>query len=110
MAKVANSILTQGFRGTIAELFVFKVIRGKTYVSFKARVPDKSRETDAQRGTRSTFRNATVWAHEVLCDPDKKKYYEQRAKALKLPNAYTAAIRDYMRNVKRTLNVENRPA
>jgi hypothetical protein len=51
-----------------------------------------------------------VWAHEVLCDPDKKKYYEQRAKALKLPNAYTAAIRDYMRNVKRTLNVENRPA
>jgi hypothetical protein len=100
MAKVANSMLTSGLRGTIAQYFVFRIIRGKTYLSFKARTPDRALETEAQRKTRSTFRAATQWAHAVLRDPEQKLYYGQRARALKLPNAYTAAVRDYMRKVK----------
>jgi hypothetical protein len=35
-----------------------------------------------------------------LRDLEKKVYYQQRAKALKLPNAYTAAVTDYMRKPK----------
>lgn len=33
----------------------------------------------------------------TLRDPEKKAYYQRMAKKLKLPNAYTAAITDYMR-------------
>ncbi len=40
-------------------------------------------------------------------DAGKKAYYKQRAKALKLPNAYTAAITDYMRKPK-VVKLQNR--
>jgi hypothetical protein len=33
-------------------------------------------------------------------DPKKKAYYQQKAQQLKLPNAYTAAITDYLRKAK----------
>jgi hypothetical protein len=32
----------------------------------------------------------------MLHDPQKKGYYQQQAKRRKLPNAYTAAIAEYM--------------
>ena len=60
----------------------------------------KKKESDAQRNTRSKFRDATSWAHAILDDPEKKAYYQKRAKMLKLPNAYTAAVTDYMRKPK----------
>ncbi len=58
----------------------------------------------AQRSTRTKFSEAAQWAQAILGDPQKKEYYRQRAKALKLPNAYTAAITNYMRKptVKKT--------
>lgn len=45
---------------------------------------------------------ASQWAQGVLLDPEKKAYYARRAKALKLPNAYTAALTDYMRKPRLT--------
>lgn len=33
----------------------------------------------------------------MLLDPQKKEYYQKKARKLKLPNPYTAAIADYMR-------------
>lgn len=100
MAIVATNLLVNGLSGKFGNTLMFKTLRGKTFVSAMARKPDKKKESNAQRNTRSTFREATQWAQHILYDPEKKAYYQQRARALKLPNAYTAAITDYMRKVK----------
>jgi hypothetical protein len=100
MATVANNVLMNGLSGRFGNTLVFRTMRGKTHVSPPARKPDKKKESDAQRGTRTKFSEATQWAQAALLDPQKKEYYRQRAKALKLPNAYTAAITDYMRKPK----------
>jgi hypothetical protein len=76
---------------------VFRSVRGKTVASHRARKPDKAKETTAQRQTRVTFREAAQWAKAILLDPKRKLYYQQRARVLELPNAYTAAITDFMR-------------
>ncbi len=99
MATVSGNDLTSGLRGKIGQLMVFRVIRGKTYVSRAPRKADKSKETVAQRNTRITFKEASQWAKTVLLDPAKKEYYQQRAKEWNLTNAYTAAVKDYMRKV-----------
>ena len=87
MARVANNVLMNG-------------MRGKTFASVCARKPDRRKESAAQQNTRVTFRQATEWAQMILLDAEQKAYYQQRAKKLKLPNAYTAAITDYMRKPK----------
>ena len=97
MATVADNVLIQGLRGRLGESLVFKTMRGKTFVATPARKPDKRKESTAQRNTRTAFRQATEWAQYILLNPERKAYYSKRAKALKLPNAYTAALTDYMR-------------
>ena len=89
-----------GMRGKIGDSLVVRVMRGKTFVSIPARKPDKRKESAAQRNTRVTFREAAGWAQQILLDAAQRAYYQQRAKKLKLPNAYTAAITDYMRKPK----------
>ena len=99
MAIVANNDLTRGLRGRIGKWLVFRVVRGKTIASRAPRKPDPRKQSAAQRLTRSTFRDASAWAVRILLDPAKKQYYADVAKAQALPNAYTAAVRDYMREV-----------
>jgi hypothetical protein len=98
MAKVSDNDITRGLRGKIGKQFVFRVIRGVTYASRAPRKPDKRKETPAQRGTRATFKKASQWATAIICNPEKKKYYELRAKEWTLTNAYTAAVKEYMQN------------
>ncbi len=99
MAIVANNDLTRGLRGRIGNWLVFRVVRGKTIASRAPRKPDPRKQSAAQRLTRSTFREASAWAVRILLDPVKKQYYANIAKAEALPNAYTAAVREYMREV-----------
>ena len=99
MAIVANNDLTRGLRGRIGKWLVFRVVRGKTIASRAPRKPDPRKQSAAQRLTRNTFREASAWAVRILRDPDKKQYYADVAKAEALPNAYTAAVREYMREV-----------
>jgi hypothetical protein len=99
MATVKTNVLIKGLSGKFGNL-VFRTVGNKTIVSPRGNKPNKKKETDAQRNTRATFKDATAWAKATLRDPDKKAYYQKRAKALQLPNAYTAAIRDYMRKSK----------
>ena len=99
MAIVANNDLTRGLRGRIGNWLVFRVVRGKTIASRAPRKPDPRKQSAAQRLTRSTFREASAWAVRTLLDPVKKQYYANIAKAEALPNAYTAAVREYMREV-----------
>jgi hypothetical protein len=96
MAQVAMNDITTGFRGKFGEDYIFRVMRGKTFVSRRACKPDKSRETFAQRSTRDTFRHASAWAKEVLLIPGQKEIYLEQARLLNLPNAYTAALKEYM--------------
>ena len=100
MARVANNVLMNGMRGKMGDALVLKTMRGKTFASVCARKPDRRKESAAQQNTRVTFRQATEWAQMILLDAERKAYYQQRAKKLKLPNAYTAAITDYMRKPK----------
>lgn len=85
-------------RGPLGKVVYFKQLRGKTVMCNWPRKPDKSRQTDAQRVTRHTFKEAAQYAKNVLKnDPALKAYYGRKAKSLGLPNAYTAALTDYMR-------------
>jgi hypothetical protein len=97
MATVATNMIINGLSGRLGRSLVFRTLRGKTFVSPVARKPDKKKETVAQRTTRVNFQQASEWAKMMMLNPEKKAYYKQRAKVLKLPNAYTAALTDYMR-------------
>lgn len=93
----SNNPLTAGMRGALGKTLVFRQDHGKTVIQNMPRKPDKRKETAAQRETRLNFKNATAYALAVLQNPEKCAYYTQKAKALKLRNAYTAAVTDYMR-------------
>jgi hypothetical protein len=95
---VATSILHRTVRGAIGDL-VFRQYNGKTVVSARP-VYKNETNTEARRQLRGRFRDATMHASNAMEDPKKKAYYQQKARQLKLPNAYTAAITDYLRKAK----------
>lgn len=100
MARVFNNVLTSGVRGRIGNQLVFRVVNGVTIVSHAPAKPDRRKETEAQRKTRTTFRVATQWAKSQLVNPERRDYYTRLARSWNLTNAYTAAIKDYMCKVK----------
>ncbi len=95
MAIVRSNPIVEGLSGMLGRSLVFKTLRGKIILSNRPSPPKK--QSELQRANRSKFRSASFWAKSVLLDPVKKEYYQKKAKKLKLPNAYTAAITDYMR-------------
>lgn len=95
MAIVTTNLLVNGLSGMLGQSLVFKNLHGKTIVTSRPRPPKT--QSEQQRQNRSKFRQASAWAKTTLLDPQQKVYYLQKAKKLKLPNAYTAAIADYMR-------------
>ena len=99
MAIVNNNNLTVGLRGRVGKTIVFRAVGGRTIASAAPRKPDPRKQSVAQRRTRATFKEASAWAVRTLMDPNQKLYYQRRARVLKLPNAYIAAVCDYMRRV-----------
>jgi hypothetical protein len=94
MATVSVNSIAHGLSGRLGGV-VFRQVRGKTIMS---NTPCEVKKQSAlQRENRSRFRSASAWAKGQTQDPEKKAYYTRKAKKLKLPNAYTAAICDYMR-------------
>ena len=70
--------------------------------------------TQAQQDVRDRFREATRYAKDILLDPKRKIHYTERARNQQLPNAYIAAVTEYLRatplvkvmgNVKRAVNL-----
>lgn len=98
--SVIDNPLMKNVRGALGQTVYFRQRFGKTEMCNMPTKPDKSKETDAQRATRYTFREAAYYAKNSLKDPAQKAYYERQAKKLNLPNAYTAALTDYMRKGK----------
>ena len=94
MAVLRTNSLVKGFSGSIGNL-VFRQYGDKTILSAKGKTPRK--QSTQQRENRDRFKNASAWAKCIMMNPDKKAYYTRKAKKLKLPNAYTAALSDYMR-------------
>jgi hypothetical protein len=95
MAQVKLNKIIEGFSGRVGEI-VFRTYRGKTYFAQRPSKPEK--ESEGQRNTRTKFKMATEYAKQMMKDHERKAYYAKKAKKLALPNAYTAAITDYMRN------------
>jgi len=95
---IVNNIITKGFSGMLGESIVFKQIRGKTIACKRPSKPVT--QSKQQKGTRDRFREASEWAKNILLDAEQKAYYKEKARRRKLPNAYTAAIADYMRKPK----------
>src|SRR5688500_11626992 len=97
MAQVELNDLIKGFSGSVGKV-VFRMYRGKTYMA--QRPSKQKKESEGQRNTRDKFKLATQYAKQMMKDPERKAYYAKKAKMLALPNAYTAAITDYMRKPK----------
>ncbi len=100
MAIIVDNLLTKGISGTFGKTIVFKQWRNKTIIANYSKPTKKHSET--QKANRSKFRDAANWAKATLKDPEQKTYYQEKARKLGLPNAYTAAITDYMRKPQTT--------
>ena len=96
MARSVNNNLTRGLRGMVGGQMVFRSWNGKTFISVAPQKPKK--QSPLQKQNRLKFKEAAGYARSMMKDPIKKAEYQEKAKKLKLPNAYTAAITDYMRN------------
>ena len=95
---IARSPLHRNISGAIGDL-IFRNYNGKTVVSLRP-VYKNETNTEARRKSRGRFRDATDFASIAMEDPKKKAYYQQKARQLKLPNAYTAAITDFLRKAR----------
>jgi hypothetical protein len=94
MATIRFNSLVKGVSGSLGNA-VFRQVGNRTILSGKS-IPSKP-QSEQQRENRMKFKAAALYAKAMMLDPQKKAYYLQKAKKLKLPNAYTAAITDYMR-------------
>ena len=99
MATLSSNSPLQGIRGTLGRL-VFRTVGDRTIVSCRPSFPRSRKESPHQHHNRSRFREASQYAHAMMRDKAKKEYYWQKARQMKLPNAYTAAITDFMRKVR----------
>src|SRR5882762_1016848 len=104
MAIIRNNPITQGLSGMLGNTIVFRNWNGKTIVANRPSPPRK--QSAQQKSNRDRFREATEFAQAVTLDPVKKEYYKQKAALMKLPNAYTAAITDYMRRPTETIETQ----
>jgi hypothetical protein len=95
MAVSKNNPLTHGASGMIGNTMVFRSWNGKTYIYNRPKKPTK--QSAQQKENRQKFKMATLFAKAMMKDPAKKSEYQTIAKKQKLPNAYTAAITEYMR-------------
>jgi hypothetical protein len=95
MAISKNNVLTKGLSGMVGKTVVFRTWNGKTYLSGSPQKPKT--QSPIQKENRLRFKMATHYAKNMMKDPLKKEEYKKLAKKMKLPNAYTAAITEYMR-------------
>jgi hypothetical protein len=95
MAVSKNNPLVHGASGMIGGTVVFRTWNGKTYMYNRPKKPTK--QSVQQKENRLRFKMATMFAKSMMKDPQKKAEYQEIAKKQKLPNAYTAAITEYMR-------------
>lgn len=94
---IRDNPLMKNVSGTLGRTVYCRQMYGQTVMCNMPRKPDKSKASAAQQATRFAFQNASRYAKAAMQDPERKAYYRRKAGQLKLPNAYTAALTDYMR-------------
>ena len=82
--------------GRLGKHLIFKIVHGKTIITSRPITPVA--ESGRQRANRRKFSKAAKWAQRELLDEGRKAYYNEMARKLRLPNAYTAAVTCYMRD------------
>lgn len=94
MAHIDNNPILSALRGRVGNL-VFRRVGDKTFVSQR---PIRKSETQSPRqiAARAKFGAASRYAKEALKNLDIRERYEAIAREADLPNAYTAAVRDFM--------------
>jgi hypothetical protein len=95
MAVSKNNPIVHGASGMIGGTIVFRTWNGKTYMYNRPKKPIK--QSVQQKENRLRFKMATMFAKSMMKDAKKKAEYQEIAKKQNLPNAYTAAITEYMR-------------
>jgi hypothetical protein len=101
MAILGQNSILHGARGLLGGM-VFRTVGNRTTVSAAPVFlrSKRKKQSELQQLNRSRFREASAYASDAMRDTVKKGYYWQKARQMKLPNAYTAAITDFMRNAK----------
>jgi hypothetical protein len=102
MTVVQNNRFMAGLASSISNL---TNRNQSTYPSRRNYAADQSQQ---QQENQFKFKCASSYARSAIIHPAKRNYYEQKAKELKLPSAYTAAMMDYLRKGEVTgLDVRN---
>lgn len=93
---MARVVLKNGMeiRGMIGDL-VYRNINGVTLVSARPHY-NTEKQTARQKQTRDKFRKVAAEVKRKLLDPEVKAHYQREAERVKLPNAYTAALKEGM--------------
>ena len=94
MAKIILNGRYPGLRGRVGLVFR-RGPNGGVYVS---KLPDMSRvvPSRAQIAQRDRFADAAVIAHALLADPDRRAFYEAKARRCKIP-VFAFLVRQQMR-------------
>jgi hypothetical protein len=92
---VETNALVTGMHGKLGKNLILRTVRGKIIASQRNDKPQV--QSALQKGTRDKFRLASAYAKSMMLIPEKKAYYLHKAKKLKLPNAYTAALTHFLR-------------
>jgi hypothetical protein len=95
MVKINKNTFPDSLSGRMNKEVYYRVVNGETYASKMPGKRKKKKYGDWDEGN-FKFKNATLFARNMLQRPERKAIYH--AKASGFNNAYTIAIADYMKN------------
>jgi hypothetical protein len=94
MTKIKNNPLLKGASGMLGDVVVYRQVKGGVVMANKPK-PSGTVSED-QLEVQNKFKKAANYAKRQMADPASKALYEI-AKGDKIPSAYAAAVRDYLR-------------
>ena len=92
MAIVNDNIITRFQRGRFGDI-IYRVV-GSLSISSKAPDYSKIKWSEAQKANRIRFRDGMAYARKAFEDPEKEKYYQNKAGAGQ--HKFNMAVADYM--------------
>jgi hypothetical protein len=92
MAIVNDNIITRFQRGRFGDI-IYRVV-GSLSISSKAPDYSKIKWSEAQKANRMRFRDGMAFAWKAFEDPEKEKYYQNKAGAGQ--HKFNMAVADYM--------------
>lgn len=93
MSKIENNPATNKMRGMLGGTIVYRQVNNVTICSTRPKKRDKP--TEHQIKTKGKFLKAVEYAKQQMALPEMKALY-QKAVNSRIPNAYTAALKDFL--------------